>query len=62
MTDTTDSPSTSGFNRRKFIAGAVGTVVAPLAARAADSARRTRCFVASQCDLESQWWEQITHH
>jgi xanthine dehydrogenase YagT iron-sulfur-binding subunit len=38
MTDTTDSPSTSGFNRRKFIAGAAGTVVAPLAARAADSA------------------------
>jgi xanthine dehydrogenase YagT iron-sulfur-binding subunit len=35
MTDKTDSPTTSGFNRRKFMAGAAGTAVAPLAARAA---------------------------
>jgi xanthine dehydrogenase YagT iron-sulfur-binding subunit len=36
MTDDTDSPATSGFNRRKFIAGAAGTaVVAPLTAKAA---------------------------
>jgi xanthine dehydrogenase YagT iron-sulfur-binding subunit len=36
MTDATDPPSTSGFNRRKFIAGAAGTaVVAPLTAKAA---------------------------
>jgi xanthine dehydrogenase YagT iron-sulfur-binding subunit len=34
MTDTTDSPAASGFNRRKFIAGAAGTAVVPLAARA----------------------------
>jgi xanthine dehydrogenase YagT iron-sulfur-binding subunit len=36
MTDNPDSPATSGFNRRKFIAGAAGTaVVAPLTAKAA---------------------------
>jgi len=35
MTDNTDSPMTSGFNRRKFMAGAAGTAVAPLAAKAA---------------------------
>ena len=36
MTDDTDSPATTGFNRRKFIAGAAGTaVVAPLTAKAA---------------------------
>jgi xanthine dehydrogenase YagT iron-sulfur-binding subunit len=35
MTDNIDSPSTSGFNRRKFIAGAAGAAVVPLAAKAA---------------------------
>ena len=40
MTDSNDSPKTgsprmSGFNRRKFIAGAAGTAVAPLAVKAA---------------------------
>jgi xanthine dehydrogenase YagT iron-sulfur-binding subunit len=35
MTDDKDSKTTSGFNRRKFIAAAAGTAVAPLAARAA---------------------------
>jgi xanthine dehydrogenase YagT iron-sulfur-binding subunit len=34
MTDDTNSPATSGFSRRKFIAGAAGTAVAPLAAKA----------------------------
>jgi xanthine dehydrogenase YagT iron-sulfur-binding subunit len=53
MTDTTDSPKansanagfphadpggTTGFNRRTFIAGAAGTAIAPLAARAAEPA------------------------
>jgi xanthine dehydrogenase YagT iron-sulfur-binding subunit len=38
MTDNTDPQKISGFNRRKFIAGAAGTAVAPLAARAAGSA------------------------
>jgi xanthine dehydrogenase YagT iron-sulfur-binding subunit len=33
--DDSDFPATSGFSRRKFIAGAAGTAVAPLAARAA---------------------------
>ena len=37
MTDNTDPQTISGFNRRKFIAGAAGTAVAPLAARAAGS-------------------------
>jgi xanthine dehydrogenase YagT iron-sulfur-binding subunit len=37
MTDNTDSPTTSGFDRRTFIlmAGAAGTAMAPLTARAA---------------------------
>ncbi len=35
MIDTTDSPATSGFNRRSFIAGAAGTAVSPLVAKAA---------------------------
>jgi xanthine dehydrogenase YagT iron-sulfur-binding subunit len=35
MTDDNDSKTTSGFNRRKFIAAAAGTAVVPLAARAA---------------------------
>jgi xanthine dehydrogenase YagT iron-sulfur-binding subunit len=35
MSDDTNSPATSGFSRRKFIAGAAGTAVAPLAAKAA---------------------------
>jgi xanthine dehydrogenase YagT iron-sulfur-binding subunit len=35
MTDNTGSPVPSGFNRRSFIAGAAGTAVAPLVARAA---------------------------
>jgi xanthine dehydrogenase YagT iron-sulfur-binding subunit len=34
MTDDTNSLATSGFSRRKFIAGAAGTAVAPLAAKA----------------------------
>ena len=38
MTDQKDSRTTSGFNRRRFIAGAAGTVVSPLAARAAGAA------------------------
>ena len=33
-----NDPSTPGFNRRKFIAAAAGTAVAPLAARAAGAA------------------------
>jgi len=33
MTDNTDPRKISGFNRRKFIAGAAGTAVAPLAAK-----------------------------
>jgi xanthine dehydrogenase YagT iron-sulfur-binding subunit len=35
MTNSTDFKTASGFNRRKFIAGAAGTAVVPLAARAA---------------------------
>jgi xanthine dehydrogenase YagT iron-sulfur-binding subunit len=38
MSDTTDTPATLGFNRRKFIAGAAGVAVVPLAAKAADPA------------------------
>jgi xanthine dehydrogenase YagT iron-sulfur-binding subunit len=38
MTDNSDSRTTSGFNRRKFIAGAAGTAVAPLVANAAGAA------------------------
>jgi xanthine dehydrogenase YagT iron-sulfur-binding subunit len=37
MTDNTTSPAASGFDRRAFIAGAAGTAVVPLVARAADS-------------------------
>jgi xanthine dehydrogenase YagT iron-sulfur-binding subunit len=35
MTTDSDIKTTSGFNRRKFIAGAAGTAIIPLAARAA---------------------------
>jgi xanthine dehydrogenase YagT iron-sulfur-binding subunit len=38
MTDNTETRTASGFNRRKFIAGAAGTAVVPLAARAAGAA------------------------
>ena len=38
MTDNTDPRTISGFNRRKFIVGAAGTAVAPLAARAGSAA------------------------
>src|SRR5580692_8180466 len=38
MTDNSDSRTTSGFNRRKFIAGAAGTAVAPLVANVAGAA------------------------
>jgi xanthine dehydrogenase YagT iron-sulfur-binding subunit len=38
MTDNTDPQTTFGFSRRKFIAGAAGTAVAPLAARAGRAA------------------------
>jgi xanthine dehydrogenase YagT iron-sulfur-binding subunit len=38
MTDKDDSQFASGFNRRSFIAGAAGTAVAPLAAKAASAA------------------------
>jgi xanthine dehydrogenase YagT iron-sulfur-binding subunit len=38
MTDNTESKTASGFNRRNFIAGAAGTAVVPLAARAAGAA------------------------
>jgi xanthine dehydrogenase YagT iron-sulfur-binding subunit len=34
MTNHSDSPASSGFSRRKFIAGAAGTAVIPLAPRA----------------------------
>jgi xanthine dehydrogenase YagT iron-sulfur-binding subunit len=37
MTDESDLRTISGFNRRKFIAGAAGTAIVPLAARAAGS-------------------------
>ena len=35
MTDKSDSPTSSGFDRRTFIAGAAGTAVSPLVAKAA---------------------------
>ncbi len=35
MTDTTDSPAKSGFDRRAFISGAAGTAMSPLVAKAA---------------------------
>jgi xanthine dehydrogenase YagT iron-sulfur-binding subunit len=38
MTDVIDFKTTSAFSRRKFITGAAGTVVVPLAARAAGTA------------------------
>ena len=38
MTDKSDSRTASGFNRRKFIAAAAGTAVAPLTARGAGAA------------------------
>jgi xanthine dehydrogenase YagT iron-sulfur-binding subunit len=38
MTDDSDSPVTSGFNRRRFIAGAAGSALIPLATRAASAA------------------------
>jgi xanthine dehydrogenase YagT iron-sulfur-binding subunit len=41
MTDKDDSQFASGFNRRSFIAGAAGTAVAPLAAKAASAATGT---------------------
>jgi xanthine dehydrogenase YagT iron-sulfur-binding subunit len=41
MIDNPDSPSSSEFNRRTFIAGAAGTAVSPLVARAADSVTST---------------------
>jgi xanthine dehydrogenase YagT iron-sulfur-binding subunit len=41
MTDHSDPPAPSGFNRRKFIGGAAGTAVAPLAAKAAGPAANT---------------------
>jgi xanthine dehydrogenase YagT iron-sulfur-binding subunit len=41
MTDNSDSRTISGFNRRKFIAGAAGTAVVPLVAKAAGAAANT---------------------
>jgi xanthine dehydrogenase YagT iron-sulfur-binding subunit len=41
MPDNTDSRQSSGFNRRKFMAGAAGTAVTPLVARAAGAATDT---------------------
>ncbi len=38
MTDNSDSPKASGFNRRSFMAGAAGTAVSPLVAKAAPPA------------------------
>jgi xanthine dehydrogenase YagT iron-sulfur-binding subunit len=38
MTDNSDLKTASGFSRRKFIAGAAGTAIVPLAARAAGAA------------------------
>jgi xanthine dehydrogenase YagT iron-sulfur-binding subunit len=38
MHDKTDSQTSSGFNRRKFMAGAAVTAVAPLVARSAETA------------------------
>jgi xanthine dehydrogenase YagT iron-sulfur-binding subunit len=38
MTDRNDPHKVSGFNRRRFIAGAAGTAVAPLVAKAAGAA------------------------
>jgi xanthine dehydrogenase YagT iron-sulfur-binding subunit len=41
MPDNIDSRQSSGFNRRKFMAGAAGTAVTPLVARAAGAATDT---------------------
>ena len=38
MTDNPESPTSSRFNRRTFIAGAAGSAVAPLAARGVGAA------------------------
>ena len=37
-TDNSDSPTSSGFNRRTFIAGAAGTAITPITARGAGAA------------------------
>jgi xanthine dehydrogenase YagT iron-sulfur-binding subunit len=46
MTDSTDKPSASLFNRRTFIAGAAGTAVSPLVAKAAEAVTRNNAPVA----------------
>ena len=51
MTDNTDPRTISGFNRRKFIAGAAGTAVAPLAARAAGSAAAADALATQDASL-----------
>jgi xanthine dehydrogenase YagT iron-sulfur-binding subunit len=51
MTDNTDPQTISGFNRRKFIAGAAGTAVAPLAARAAGSAAAANASATQDVSL-----------
>jgi xanthine dehydrogenase YagT iron-sulfur-binding subunit len=51
MTDNTDPRTISGFNRRKFIAGAAGTAVAPLAARAAGSAAAADALATEDASL-----------
>ena len=51
MTDNTDPQTISGFNRRKFIAGAAGTAVAPLAARAAGSAAAADALATQDASL-----------
>jgi xanthine dehydrogenase YagT iron-sulfur-binding subunit len=51
MTDNTDPQTISGFNRRKFIAGAAGTAVAPLAARAAGSAAAANASATQDASL-----------
>ena len=51
MTDNTDPRTISGFNRRKFIVGAAGTAVAPLAARAAGSAAAADALATQDASL-----------
>ena len=51
MTDNTDPRTISGFNRRKFIAGAAGTAVAPLAARVAGSAAAADALATQDASL-----------
>jgi xanthine dehydrogenase YagT iron-sulfur-binding subunit len=51
LTDNTDPTTTSGFNRRKFIAGAAGTAVAPFAARAAGAAADSAATPAQDASL-----------